>query len=256
MNVKVRLVAEMAVFDTLQGEGVLSGMPSLFVRLAGCDLRCNRDVLGGTGWSCDTPHSLPDYDPKARRFRTLTKFAQEIEASELADRVACYESAHIVVTGGEPTLQAGSLVVFLALLEERYRRQGLLGGRMPHVTLETNGRHFSAALANRINLVSLSPKVYQPDSIDMAKLIQWCTNTSDVQVKIVMADLIPAAEALGVFEVVRTHCPRADLFVQRADVPNNERKAEEVVHWVINNEHARALGVRYGAQMHKVIGVP
>jgi len=97
------------VFESLQGEGPLCCRRALFLRLAGCNLRCP--------W-CDTEYSL---DPGA---------GEPVEAGVLVER-AVRHGGLLVVTGGEPLLQRSQLNRFL---EELWRRSP---GHL--VQVETNG---------------------------------------------------------------------------------------------------------------------
>ncbi|NOZ89191.1 MAG: 7-carboxy-7-deazaguanine synthase QueE [Crenarchaeota archaeon] len=97
------------VFVSLQGEGPFCCRRAVFLRLAGCNLRCP--------W-CDTKYSL---DPRGGRL---------VGFEELASRLAG-EPGMLVVTGGEPLLQRGGLELLLELLWRR--RPGML------VQVETNG---------------------------------------------------------------------------------------------------------------------
>lgn len=113
------------IFSSIQGEGLLIGTPSVFVRVGRCNLRCN---------SCDT-----DFD----------KF-DEVPVGEVAKHVrALPGSHHVVITGGEPLLWQGEVC---ALIES-------LGGI--HVTVETNGAipFGEFGLELKPNLMSYSPKV-------------------------------------------------------------------------------------------------
>src|SRR6187455_1706868 len=76
------LIAE--IFYSLQGEGELTGVPSVFVRTSGCNLRCS--------W-CDTPYASwnPEGDP-----RTVAQLVAEVEPHRTA--------GHVVLTGGEPMI--------------------------------------------------------------------------------------------------------------------------------------------------------
>ncbi len=113
------------VFYSLQGEGRLAGVPSVFVRLAGCPLRCR--------W-CDTKYA---WSPTAG-----TAYTPE----QLRRAVAEYPTAHIVITGGEPLL-APDFKPFLRSFAHR---------RM-HITIETAGLHFEPGLP--CDLMSISPKL-------------------------------------------------------------------------------------------------
>jgi len=258
----IRLVKHSPVFPTLQGEGVLTGVPSTFLRLAGCDLRCNRhlavpghEVAGYTGWDCDTPHSLPDYNPRSLAFLPEpTRFAIDHPVPYVIEMIERHHPTHLVVTGGEPTLQNERLVELLTGLRNW---RALLGVPRPHVTLETNGRHYSANLDALVDLVSVSPKVYQTGATDIDQYALWCNAAGQLQVKIVVSDLaVQAVElAFSLFDLARSVRKDAVLFVQRADT-NSTADEASVVHWVSNDPQLRELGVRYGIQAHKVIGIP
>jgi 7-carboxy-7-deazaguanine synthase len=92
------------VYLSIQGEGPRVGCPTVFVRSAGCNLRC-------PGWACDTPHAI---DPALYRLD-----AQLLTPTEVADQVeqVAPDGANICFTGGEPFLQTnkafGELVVDL-----------------------------------------------------------------------------------------------------------------------------------------------
>lgn len=125
---------------TIQGEGILCGTPSLFIRLAGCNLNCNFPLPDGTFSPCDTPH--------ARQRKTEGKHsAHDIVAHTLANLNGM---RHVVITGGEPTLQAEAVT---ELCKELKNARGDL-----HITLESNGTNFIPELAELIDLASISPK--------------------------------------------------------------------------------------------------
>lgn len=125
-------------FYSLQGEGRLAGTPSVFIRLAGCPLRCR--------W-CDTAY--------ARDFAAGT----DESAQTLLTRAAEYPTRHLVVTGGEPMVQPG-LKEFLSVFAEA----GYL------ITLETAGLRFIADLP--LTLASISPKLSttSPDTPEADRL--------------------------------------------------------------------------------------
>lgn len=111
-------------FLSVQGEGKLTGVPSWFVRLSGCNLRC--------GW-CDTPYA--SWKPEGGR-RTIDDLVREARDSR---------ASHAVVTGGEPMMfeEAGELTAAL-------RDAGM------HVTIETAGTIYREVHAD---LMSISPKL-------------------------------------------------------------------------------------------------
>ena len=106
------------IFYSLQGEGYYSGTPAVFVRLSGCNLRCP---------FCDTQHESG----------TVMSEAEVVEA------VKRYPATHVVVTGGEPSLQLTAGLVDALHAAGRY------------VAVETNGTH---PLPDNVDWITLSPK--------------------------------------------------------------------------------------------------
>ena len=112
------------LFYSIQGEGVLVGVPSVFIRTSGCNLRCT--------W-CDTPYT--SWQPEGT----------DLELDQILDEVAAHPARHVVVTGGEPMI-APDIVPLTARLRER----GL------HITIETAGTVFAPVSCD---LMSISPKL-------------------------------------------------------------------------------------------------
>lgn len=82
------------IYGSTQGEGPRTGMPTLFLRFAGCNLRC-------PGWPCDTEHAI---NPKIWR-KDSTKYTTEdlvVEVVRQADEAGILS---ICWTGGEPFMQ-------------------------------------------------------------------------------------------------------------------------------------------------------
>ncbi len=113
------------VFTTIQGEGILTGVPSLFIRTTGCNLRCV--------W-CDTPYT--SWQPEGEEW-TLERIAARVESEPWI--------RHAVVTGGEPMLPPG--IVELTHLLRRLGR---------HITIETAGTLYQPVACD---LMSISPKL-------------------------------------------------------------------------------------------------
>lgn len=112
------------VFYSVQGEGKLVGVPSVFVRTSGCNLRCK--------W-CDTPYT--SWTPEG--------VARTVES--LVGEVMAFGAKHVVLTGGEPLIAPESVALTTAL-----RARGL------HITVETAGTVFAPVACD---LMSISPKL-------------------------------------------------------------------------------------------------
>lgn len=110
-------------FVSVQGEGLLTGVASSFIRLSGCNLRCR--------W-CDTPRT------------SWAATGEHIDLSAVLDWAAT-GPRHVVVTGGEPLLQAPVAALCAALSAAGH-----------HVTIETAGTVFRPVQAD---LMSISPKL-------------------------------------------------------------------------------------------------
>lgn len=119
------------IFHSIQGEGVLVGTPSTFVRTSGCNLRCI--------W-CDTPYT--SWEPEG----------EDVPLEEILARVARYQAHYTVVTGGEPMI-APEIVP----LTEALRQMG------QHVTVETAGTVFAPV---DCHLMSISPKLSNSSPIE------------------------------------------------------------------------------------------
>lgn len=116
------------IFYSVQGEGLLSGMPSVFVRLQGCNLECE--------W-CDTVYAR---NPGG---------GSDLSVHATLDRVLEYKNCrHCVITGGEPMLQYGELKEFTVKLRDSGK----------HVTIETNATLPPDSVS--CDLASLSPKPF------------------------------------------------------------------------------------------------
>jgi len=93
------------IFYSIQGESIYSGVPCVFVRLTGCNLRCSY---------CDTAYAYYE--------------GVELSIEEILPRVDNYKCPLIEITGGEPLLQDDTPLLIDRLLEKKYE-----------VLLETNG---------------------------------------------------------------------------------------------------------------------
>jgi len=216
-------------FVSLQGEGKLAGVPSWFVRLSGCNLRC--------GW-CDTPYASWDAEGEAR---SIAELVEEARASN---------AGHAVVTGGEPMIfgQVGTLT-------EGLRKAGL------HITIETAGTVFREV---ECDLMSLSPKLanstpaeddtrdplgvwrtrHEERRLNFEALQALIDNTPDRQLKFVVSDPDDLAEIERVLaQLTGWAAEDVQLMPEGTSVPAPGRVA-----WVV--EACLARGWRYCHRLH------
>jgi 7-carboxy-7-deazaguanine synthase len=112
------------LFHSIQGEGKLVGVPSVFVRASGCNLRCT--------W-CDTPQA--SWEPEG----------PDVAVDEIVRQVEAWGAKHVVLTGGEPMIMP-DIIDLAQALKDRGR----------HITIETAATVYKAL---PLDLASLSPKL-------------------------------------------------------------------------------------------------
>jgi 7-carboxy-7-deazaguanine synthase len=122
------------IFYSLQGEGSLIGVPSVFIRLAGCPIKCR--------W-CDTSYAFSYED------------GENLTIEQIAEKVGKYNCDHFVITGGEPLVNPDltprpGLKELLGFMKQQGRHTG-------HTTIETSGIIFVPELD--CDLMSISPKL-------------------------------------------------------------------------------------------------
>ena len=155
------------LFYSIQGEGKLAGVPSVFVRTSGCNLRCV--------W-CDTPYAswAPEW--------------VEMGIGEIVRRVEEHPARHVVLTGGEPMIAPE-----IEALAAELKRAG------HHLTVETAGTVFKPL---PLDLASLSPKLsnstphgrdggrfavlHEQKRLNAAVLQQFINASPEVQLKFVV----------------------------------------------------------------------
>jgi 7-carboxy-7-deazaguanine synthase len=121
------------LFHSIQGEGKLVGVPSVFVRASGCNLRCT--------W-CDTPYA--SWDPEG----------QNATVDAIVRRVAAFHCQHVVLTGGEPMIMPDIVELCAALRAAGH-----------HITIETAATVYKPL---ELDLASLSPKLSNSTPHDRA----------------------------------------------------------------------------------------
>jgi 7-carboxy-7-deazaguanine synthase len=209
------------IFYSVQGEGVLTGVPSVFVRTSGCNLRCS--------W-CDTPYT--SWNPEGA----------DLSIDAILEQTAEFSAArHVVLTGGEPMIAPG-----IVELSKRFRERGM------HITFETAGTVFQPV---ECDLMSISPKLanstpegpfraqherlrLQPDVL--RKLMAHC----DYQLKFVIAQEEDVDEVRDL--VSRLEAPAEKVMLMPEGI-SAEVLSERGV-WVA--EICKRYGYRFSPRLH------
>jgi len=107
------------IFFSLQGEAREVGLPTVFVRLTGCPLRCNY---------CDTTYAFKGNNP--------------LTIDHILDEVSKYNTSYVCVTGGEPMAQSNCLELLDSLVEAGYQ-----------VSMETSGSVDISPVNSKVSIV-------------------------------------------------------------------------------------------------------
>lgn len=212
------------IFYSIQGEGILAGVPSVFVRTSGCNLRCT--------W-CDTPYT--SWNPEGR----------EVSIDDVASEARGFAATHVVVTGGEPMIAEG-----IVELTHRLKESAL------HVTIETAGTvHKDVAC----DLMSISPKLanstpherdggrwaaqhdrlrYQPDVL--SKLMR----EFEYQLKFVVTSPQDLVEIEAMLQEIHADRERVVLMAEGTDAETIRERAL----WIA--EICKREGFRYSPRLH------
>lgn len=207
------------IFYSLQGEGLTSGLPTIFIRLTGCPLRCSY---------CDTTYSFTG--------------GVRLSLDDILADIAQYPCKRVCVTGGEPLAQPNAIALMKLLLVHGYE-----------VSLETAG----ALSVKEVPLqVSKVMDLKTPSSGECKRNLWENLDylTAHDQLKIVIADRTDydwAVAKLWEFDLhnkcgVVWFSPMFEIDERKSDVPNI---AIQLAEWIL----ADGLPVRLQLQLHKII---
>lgn len=214
------------IFYSVQGEGRLAGVPSVFVRTSGCNLRCS--------W-CDTPYA--SWHPEG----------DELSVAAIMERVLVHPTRFVVVTGGEPMI-AKNMPELLAALREAGK----------HITIETAGT--IAPNGVPCDLASISPKLkhstpgpetgawaerHERTRLQPEVLRAWCAGY-DCQWKFVVTDEASLAEAEQVIASIGLPVLPENVLLMPEGITVEQLRARTPV----LVEICKARGYRYCPRLH------
>jgi 7-cyano-7-deazaguanosine (preQ0) biosynthesis protein QueE len=211
------------VFATVQGEGVSLGVPSVFVRLGGCNLSCG---------FCDTAYTW-DWSRFDKKKETVDVSADEV--ASLAFDVARDGVRNVVFTGGEPLLQQKDLATLASRMKDRGFR----------VEVETNGTIVpEPALAVLVDQWNVSPKLASSgnrlDARWVPDAIAWFAEHATAFFKLVVV----SKDDLGEIDSRALPRERVILMPEGTDGPTLAERSR----WLA--EICTAKGYRLGARLH------
>lgn len=215
------------IFHSLQGEGELTGVPSVFVRTSGCNLRCN--------W-CDTPYA--SWTPEGTQMRV----------DEIVAEVKKHPAKHVVLTGGEPMVAKEIRELAATLKKLGY-----------HITIETAATIAPEGIA--CDLASLSPKLKNSGPDDrlpaawrekhdalrwQPEVVKAWLASYGFQLKFVVAQVADVDEIEGMLAQLGGGIPRSKVLLMPEGTTVEALRAK--AGWL--GELCKVRGYRYAPRLH------
>jgi len=186
------------IFYSLQGEGILMGAPTVFVRTAGCNLRCK--------W-CDTEYAFTG--------------GKEMSIDGIIREVGKYDCPHVCITGGEPLIQKDIIKLIQELLDRKY-----------FISVETGGSISIEALpCDEKITISLDIKCPSSGEDQKMEFLNIELLSPNDQLKFVIADDIDYKYAK---EIIAKHKPICPIIMQPVGGRDLKELAEKVFRDKIN----------------------
>ncbi len=214
------------LFYSIQGEGKLSGVPSVFIRASGCNLRCT--------W-CDTPYA--SWHPEGTD--------QTIPA--IMEQVRQHPARHVVLTGGEPLIMPDVVELCAAIKLAGY-----------HLTIETAATVYQAA---KVDLASLSPKLsnstptvqtagamaslHEKNRLSVKVIQRLIDESPDFQLKFVVTDQADLGEIHALLDDLKDWTP-ADVLLMPEGI--DPATLTSRAGWV--SQLCKQHGFRYCPRLH------
>ena len=205
------------IFFSIQGESTYAGLPCIFIRLSGCNLRCNY---------CDAQYTWEAGDP--------------LSIAEIVAQIQAFPCSLVEVTGGEPLLQQNCRQLLDVLLEKKYQ-----------VLLETNGSFPIGALPESVTPIldvkcpdSGSGDSFAPENIDAIRK-RAVARYSACELKFVLSS---EDDFLWACDFIRRHQINRLLPILFSPVTGRVEPAE-LADWILKSN----LAVRLQLQLHTIL---
>lgn len=198
------------IFFSLQGETSFAGLPTVFIRLSGCPIRCSY---------CDTTYA----------YREGKNYA----ISDILPEVAKHQAQYVVVTGGEPLAQAGTIELLKTLCDHNYC-----------VLLETSGTEDISKVDHRvIKIMDIKTPGSGMSAYNLIGNLEYITKRD--QIKFVICNKKDYMWAKNIVQKHSLYNLSNVLFS-----PSWEEMAPRVLaDWIVQDK----LKVRFQLQLHKII---
>jgi len=192
------------IFYSIQGEGKWTGLPNIFIRVTGCNLRCSY---------CDTKYAY--YDGK------------EMSIKEIVNYINKYPCRYVCITGGEPLLQAETLELINTVLKKNYK-----------ISIETNGSINVEDIVNKKSLmISLDIKCPSSNMNEKMHLENISLLNKDDQLKIIIQNKEDYDYAK---KIIQKYQPKCHVFFQPVWANNPKNLAD----WILGDGLNVKLGLQ------------
>lgn len=217
------------IYVSVQGEGPRVGIPTVFVRTGGCNLRC-------PGWACDTQHAI---DPKYRH--EWEQMGPPSLLNNITEAAVSAGATNICLTGGEPFLQPTREIDRLAfdLKDTGY-----------HVECFSNGTlEYSAPSVRDIDFImdwKLPGSGEDPNNLKRHKNLELLAESNRHAVKFVIKDWADFVSAKHLWQDFLQTRPQIEVFY---GVAWGHLENAELINWVLEHQ----LPWRLNVQVHNYI---
>jgi len=192
------------IFYSIQGEGILVGVPSIFLRLSGCNLRCS---------FCDTKYSYIQ--------------GKEMSIQAILDKIMKFGCTNICITGGEPLFQKNAVKLIETLLQKNYK-----------LCLETNGSISIKKLVGKKSLIiSMDIKCPSSGSHDQMSMKNISYLSEKDQLKFIIKNKKDYDYAK---KILKRYNPSCTVFFQPVWGTNPKKLAS----WILNDRLSVRLALQ------------
>jgi organic radical activating enzyme len=201
------------IFYSIQGEGANVGKPAVFVRLAGCNIHCTKEMVG---FNCDTSYAWSE--------------GVEMSPKEVIAEVKKYNCSHIIFTGGEPALQIVEIFRMIDEIRENYTFEIETNGTIPFDT----SRFITVTVSPKRNHINLEAIKFFADEV---------LDHEGVFFKFVIVSERDIEYWLNMIDAY--HINRDRVFFMPAGTTDQELKERSL--WLV--EECKKYGVRYSPRL-------